>query len=486
MKLVSIILPSTHWQKLSKLFTNLEDTASDMDSFEVLVKVDDDNPEMIAYLEAEKRKRPFSIRYVATPRRRGRWDIHLGYNEAWEISSPETYFVIGINDETTFATKNWDDILRRYVGYFPDDVFHLRISQRRHLNFKSVVECMTCGESYGFYTKRWLSLTEGPAVGEAGVDTGQSCVNYFLRTQCGCSRDVVVDDIKVANEEIAASATHGLSKKEWHEKLLRIYDVYAQSLTRDKIENFYRLARNLNAYIWATENNLPHFEIEDDRENKEILVKISSQSNPLKSFPYEVDFAAWVSVLFDIEPVFDTLLSWDRWPPLIANQIIARRQLAQLWLNTAPEQVKNAYLGDLGKAHKKLLNISIRNKPLTTVRQFYMNNLIKYIANGYSELEESAFVDDLVGRVLNGLDDKTSVQDLLAALLYCRDAELLYQGFDLNPIPKWLLDDLGSVARKARVERTKDVLVKFMPHSVLRAVKSRLMKTKNLIEEIWE
>jgi len=470
---------------LSQLFANLEDTANDTDSFEVLVKLDDDDLETIAYLETEKRQRSFSIRYIATPRLDGYWSLYLAYNELWEISSPDTYFVIAINDETRFKTHHWDDILHRYVGYFSDDVFHLRISDRRHLGFKSLVECVPYGENYGFFTKKWLSLTEGVAVGEAVVDTGHECVNYFLRTQCGYSRGVAVDTIKVAKEETAVSASHGLSRKDWHKKLWGIYGLYAKLLTRDKIENFYRLARKLNAYIWASENNLPHFEIEDDRDNKKILVKTSSQAAPLKSFPYEVDFQTWLSILFDIKPIYGKQVDWGRWPPILANQIIARRQLAQLWLSTAPGQVENAYFGDLGKAHKKLLNISIRNKPLTTIGEFYINNIVKYIASGYNELDEAAFRNDLVGRILNGLDKKSSVQDLLATLLYCRDDELLSQGFDLSPIPKWLLDDLSpSVFRKAKIERTKQMLVKFMPYSVQRIGISILMKIKNLIEEI--
>jgi hypothetical protein len=318
-KLLSIITASIHKDKLSGLFANLETTARDMDSFEVLVKLDDENPEMIAYLETEKRQRPFSIRYIATPRLNGYWNLYLAYNELWEMSSPETYFVIAINDETRFATQHWDDILRRYVGYFPDNIFHLRFGEkRRHLQFKSLVECIPHGEYCAFFTKKWLSLTEGIAVGEAAVDTGQECVNYFLRTRCGYFRGIAVDAIKVANEEIAVSASHGLSRKEWHKKLWGIYGLYAKLLTRDKIENFYRLARKLNAYIWASENDLPQFEIEDGRADKKILVKINSQSAPLKSFPYEVDFLTWLSVLFNIESV-RTLLKFM--PRLVLNLV---------------------------------------------------------------------------------------------------------------------------------------------------------------------
>jgi hypothetical protein len=205
----------------------------------------------------------------------------------------------------------------------------------------------------------------------------------------------------------------------------------------------------------------------------------------LKSFPYEVDFLTWLSILFDIKPIYGKQVDWGRWPPLLANQVIARRQLAQIWLSMPPGQVENEYFGDLGKAQKKLLNISIRNKPLTTIGEFYINNIVKHIDSGYNELDEAAFRNDLVGRVLNGLDDKTSVQDLLAALLYCRDDELLSQGFDLSTMPKWLLDDLSpSVSRKAKIERTKQMLVKLMPYSVQRIGISILVKTKSLIEEI--
>ncbi len=485
-RLLSIIVASIHKRNLSQLFDNLEDTACEMDSFEVLVKVDDDNSEMIAYMETEKRQRPFSIRYIATPRLNGYWSLYLSYNELWQISLPETYFVVGINDETRFATRHWDDILRRYVGYFPDDVFHLRISERRYLEFKSLVECLPCGESYAFFTKRWLSLTEGLAVGEAAIDTGQECVNYFLRTQCGYSRGVAVDAIKVMNEEMAVSASHGLSKREWRNKVRGIYRLYAKLLTMERIENFSRLARKLNAYIWATENNLSHFEIEDNRVDKRILVKISSQSDPLKSFSYEIDFLTWLSILFDIESVFKAqTYNWARWLPVLANQIIARRQLAELWLSTAQEQLEIAYLGDLGKAHKKLLNISIRNNPLTTIEQFYINESIKCISSGYSELDESAFVDDLLDHVLSGLDKRNSVQYLLSVLLYCCVDELLSLGFDLTRIPVWLREDLGSSqVQKTRIGETKQILKKFMPYPVRRVVRSTLMKTKRLIEKI--
>ena len=483
-KLLSIILASKRKQNLSQLFDNLEDTASNLDSFEVLVKVDHDNSEMIAYLETEKRQRPFSIRYIATPRLSGYWSLHVAYNELWEISSPETYFVLGINDETRFATRHWDDILGSYVGCFPDDVFHLRISERRHLKFKSLVECLCWGESYGFFTKKWASLTEGLAIGAAAWDAGQECVNFFLRTQCGHSRGIAVDTIKIANEEMATSAWHGLSKKERRHKLRRSYCLYAELLTGDRIENFYRLARKLHAYIWASENNLSQFEIEDDTLEKKILVKIRPQADLLKSFSYNIDFVTWLSILCDIEPV-RAQLDWDRWPPVLAHQIKARRQLAELWLNTAPEQLENAYLNDLGKAHQKLLNISIRNKPLTTIEQFYVNESIECISAEHDELDESTFIENLLDHVLGGLDEKNSVQYLLAASLYCRSRELLSQGFDFTPIPRWLLDELSlSEVHKTGFEKTKQILKKFIPYPVRRAVRLILIKQQTLIEKI--
>ena len=484
-KLLSIITATRHKEMLTQLFDNLEYTASNMDSFEVLIKLDDDDSETIAYTETEKRQRPFLIRYIATPRLNGYWSLYLIHNEVLKISSPESYFVLDINDETRFKTHHWDDILRKYIGYFPDDVFRLRISKRKHLEFKSLAECLPYGESYEFFTKKWLSLTEGISVSEAQVDTGQECVNYFLRTQCGYFRDVAVDTIRIANEEAAVSASYGLSGEKWHKKEWGIYSSFAKFLAKDEVENYYRLARKLGAYIWATENNIAHFKIEDDKDTKKILIKTSSQATHIKSFPYKIDFLTWVSILFDIKPIYSKLIDWNKWPPILANQIVARRQLAQLWLSMPLEQVENEYLGDLGKAHKKLLNIYIRNKPLTIVGEYYINNIVKRIDNKYNELEETAFKNDLVNRVLNRQDDKTFVQDLLAALLYCRDDELLHQGFNLSLIPKWLLDDLSpSVFRKAGIEKRKQASVRFIPHPVLAVVRLILIKIKSLIEEI--
>jgi hypothetical protein len=471
---------------LTRLFNNLEDTASDMDSFEVLVKVDDDDSELISYMEKEREKRPFVIKYIATPKLDGYWSLYQAYNELSGMSSPETYFVFGINDETNFLTRQWDKILRNYIGYFPDDIFHLRISMRRNLEYKSFVESIPGGENYPFFTKKWLSLTEGIAIGEAGIDTGQESVNYFVRTKCGYKRGVVVDDIKIADEDLAVSASYGLSSREWSNKVRRIYKLYARLLTREKIENFYRLARKINADIWANENNLDDFEIEDDKTNKTILVKSSSNSDPLLTLPYEIDVLSYLSILLNVEPIL-LKIDWDKWPPLLANRIRARRQLAEQWLNTAPELIEDACSSDLGKAHKMLTSTNLKYNTASLVMQFHTQEVLKILSNKPGEFDESTFVNGLIDRLLSEPDGEKLAPYMLAALLYCRAGELTAEGIDLTSIPKWFLDASGSgKVKKTGLDRIKKMFRILMPQTARRAFRFVLMWQKSIIEKILE
>jgi len=75
-KIVSLLTPSIHKEKLQGFFDNVQNAAADLRSFEVLVKIDGDHKEMIDYLDGEVKTRPFSLKYIATPKLDGYWSIH--------------------------------------------------------------------------------------------------------------------------------------------------------------------------------------------------------------------------------------------------------------------------------------------------------------------------------------------------------------------------------------------------------------------------
>ena len=43
-----------------------------------------------------------------------------------ELSDQNTYFYINNSDRCRFSSKNWDIIIKQYIGSVPDDMFFLR------------------------------------------------------------------------------------------------------------------------------------------------------------------------------------------------------------------------------------------------------------------------------------------------------------------------------------------------------------------------
>ncbi|MCT7965209.1 glycosyltransferase [Laspinema sp. D1] len=97
-----------------------------------------------------------------------------------------------------------------------------------------------------------------------------------------------------------------------------------------------------------------------------------------------------------------------------------RQQLAQQWLNTPEEQLQSAYLGELGTAHKALLESGIKHHALTPSEQGVIRQLSEGIAQGF--------------------DAPNALQSFIAATLYCYPHQLQIP-YTNAPIPKWFAQD---------------------------------------------
>ncbi len=75
-----------------------------------------------------------------------------------------------------------------------------------------------------------------------------------------------------------------------------------------------------------------------------------------------------------------------------------RRQIAEFWLNTAPEQLQNFYQSHLGQAYQKLVSSSFQQEPLTPTEQ--------------------TFVQQLANELMLGMKSPKAINYLLAAQLY--------------------------------------------------------------------
>lgn len=269
--------PSRRLNNLIELFDNLEKTTADPSGIEVLVKLDDDQEGVKEFIEAEVTKRSFSIKYIITPRLEGVFSVWVGMEQLFRMADPDSYFITIISDEPRFTTQGWDNQLRKYMGFFKDDVFRLRLSKVKFANYAAHYDCTFKPDSFPIYTRKWLELTEG--TGNCwGSDAYQQCIAFQLSLgpggynniyrEGGICRDVVVYDIEMEGLDFGVGVSaaeqkkrHKRNLKEWS----RLSSYYMQ-------ERFSYLARRINCYIWAREHHIEQFKLINCKNRKTVLL----------------------------------------------------------------------------------------------------------------------------------------------------------------------------------------------------------------------
>jgi hypothetical protein len=105
---------------------------------------------------------------------------------------------------------------------------------------------------------------------------------------------------------------------------------------------------------------------------------------------------------------------------VIADLRHIRKQIADLWLGVSGEQVEVLYRSDFGKGYKAILGSGFINEPLHESDREFFNSLVVELSKGFGAPK--------------------AVNNLLAAMLYCRLGQLRVQ--DANTcLPPWLLAD---------------------------------------------
>ncbi|MCC3406143.1 MAG: methyltransferase domain-containing protein [Microcoleus sp. PH2017_10_PVI_O_A] len=99
---------------------------------------------------------------------------------------------------------------------------------------------------------------------------------------------------------------------------------------------------------------------------------------------------------------------------------LIRKKVADCWLNLAESELESSYLGELGEAHRMLLNSGIKNEQLTDT--------------------EERFLDEIAAELSRGFDAPKAIPYLLAAMLYKPAAQLPLL-YEIPRIPQWLLNN---------------------------------------------
>jgi hypothetical protein len=198
LKLLSIHLPSNKPLHLRRLVENLVRTAADPTCFEVVVKIDIGDTAMEQAVAEIRRDIAVNLTVVVSERFPSYFHAYMGLNECLRASDPEYYFCWHINDEILIETPHWDTALARYVDFFPDGFFRLKVDrQKMFYNFFDIEE--TCGwADYPIVPRRWIDATEIWAPCH-GAEVFQEGVALYL-ARAGYYRSIPFDELIVGGD----------------------------------------------------------------------------------------------------------------------------------------------------------------------------------------------------------------------------------------------------------------------------------------------
>ncbi|MCW5583859.1 MAG: hypothetical protein KIT56_08295 [Gammaproteobacteria bacterium] len=268
---ISIMLPSNRPKRLISFLDCLEETGFDHSSFEVLINLDVDDIEMSEILDREKKRRPFTIKYINTFSGNF-YTLWKPLNDLLKIVNPHTYFLAFLSDEFVFETKGWDEQLRNFIGYYPDNIFRLRASQFRYRNYIDLWECGFSPECIGFYTKQWVDINGdwGPCF---SPDAFQQCVSYYLFTsepflKEQYNREIPVPHLKFSGE----GASVGLTGEKAKERARGGVPAWFTLMSHKMQTEAKRRAMLIKAHIIVASYSTNPLSIRDEKAQSKIVV----------------------------------------------------------------------------------------------------------------------------------------------------------------------------------------------------------------------
>lgn len=243
--LISISLVSNRPALFREMLDNLECTASDPSRVEVLVGIDEGDESMRAAVTEEQARRSVRIKYLSE-KRNGFFSLWPSLNRMHsELCDAKAYFVQHFNDEARFETKGWDIALEKYIHFFPDDIFRLRVSNHRQYRYNNLIDAGPCPENCPVTTKKWIDITGWCACHSA--DSYQQCVALWLAEGPGSAeREIVVEDIRLRGLDAGGHLT-GLDRLH-HQQLAAHGWIVLFSPEMQRSAN--RGGKKLQAEIW--------------------------------------------------------------------------------------------------------------------------------------------------------------------------------------------------------------------------------------------
>ena len=283
-KLLSIHLPSNKPHHFRRLVENLVATAADPACFQIVVKIDTGDQAMQQAIAAIERDIEVNLTVVVSAPIQSYAHTYIGFNECYRASDPEYYFCWHVNDEIVIDTRHWDVVLARYIDFFPDRVFRLKIDRRKMFHNFFALEEVCVWADYPIVPRRWLDATEGWSPMH-GPDVYQEGVSVYL-AKYGHHRNVPVPDIRIGGDDPGENMTPEKALARAQGTCLG----WDRQMTPLAQESMARRARKLQLLIAAHAQRLDQFELIDERHRR--AVALAQGGRVLAREFYTVDHVA--------------------------------------------------------------------------------------------------------------------------------------------------------------------------------------------------
>lgn len=256
--LLSIHLGSNRPRKITEFVEALEAVTFNKNAYEVNVKIDSEDQEMIQCVRGlidkygEKKIKP-----LIAPRKNGLWSLWEYYNVLLKQANPSAYFYWNPSDEVHIATEGWDQILANYIGFFPDHIFRLKLSDNRLRNYYQLSEVTGTPDNFPFMTKKWMEICS--TWGDChSPDLFHQGVSYLLG-KMDVFRDIPIFDIDLANIEAGGL----LTAKQKEDRTIGCKRVWGIAMSKPMRMRYYAHARKLYHCINAFKEPNVEIEIKD-------------------------------------------------------------------------------------------------------------------------------------------------------------------------------------------------------------------------------
>ena len=280
--IASILINSNNKSNLEKVFDSYERNASNCNSFEFIINIDNDDNETKLYLEEQRERREFSIKYIEDYEG-DYFSGHINNNKMLDYVDENSYFISCTGDRVLNETKNWDKKLIDYKHFYNDDIFRIRCSSHKERKYFDFWECCFAPSNITFTTSKLIKII-GDLAPCFSHDAFQQCLFFYLESHDNFNSEQINRDLTAYNIKFSGDKPAEKSDDQNYERIhgqLKAWNI----LTSWKIQReAYRRAMLIKANILAN-NNHENFQIYDDENH---ICIVDKSSGVVKKYNYNI------------------------------------------------------------------------------------------------------------------------------------------------------------------------------------------------------